>query len=205
VTSTILADRVIVDAARTRSLGGTSTHVRARNLATCRGRRGHEHGGLPAAGSRGRGHARHHRHRLLLGAVGPDPQRLAQLPSAAERRRRRRVHRPGVPVGEPRRGSDDGERVRGVGLHDVGIHHVGIHHVGIHHVGIHHDGIHHDHADHQRHADQGGHADHGELVGRQLGRRFRQQFGVQQFGVQQLGVQLGRLDRQLVEQQLLRQ
>ena len=77
---------------------------------------------------------------------------------------------PVSPLGEPRRGSDDGECVRGVGLH---------------HVGIHHD--HHDHADHRRRADRGGHADHRELVGRQLGRRFRQRFGVQQFGVQRLG------------------
>jgi hypothetical protein len=67
---------------------------------------------------------------------------------------------------------------------------------------------------HRQHADHRGLAVHRGLVGQQLRRRFHQQFGVQQFGVQQfgvqqfgirqLGVQLGRLDRQLVEQQLLR-
>ena len=87
-----------------------------------------------------------------------------------------------VPVGKPRRWSDDGQRV----------HHVGIDHVRIHQ------------PEHRQHADPPGLADHRELVGQQLRRRFHQHLGIQQFGIGQLGVELGRLDRQLVDQQLLR-
>ena len=105
---------------------------------------------------------------------------------------------PVSPSASPAGGAADGERVRGVGLHHVGIHHVG-----------------HPPPGHRRppratptvDATPTGRVtpDHGELVGRQLGRRFRQRSGVQRLGVQPLGVQLGRLDRQLVEQQLLRE